>query len=66
MQLITRRPTSSLRMPHTRKLAPVCATLNESQEDLRLMKEVERILRVDHAGEYGAINIYKTLLHHLE
>jgi len=23
------------------------------------MKEVERILRVDHAGEYGAINIYK-------
>lgn len=26
------------------------------------MKEVERILRVDHAGEYGAINIYKAQL----
>ncbi len=23
------------------------------------MKEVERIIRVDHAGEYGAINIYR-------
>ena len=26
------------------------------------MKEVERILRVDHAGEYGAINIYRAQL----
>jgi 3-demethoxyubiquinol 3-hydroxylase len=26
------------------------------------MKEVERILRVDHAGEYGAINIYTAQL----
>lgn len=26
------------------------------------MKEVERILRVDHAGEFGAINIYKAQL----
>ncbi|SDU21340.1 demethoxyubiquinone hydroxylase family protein [Halopseudomonas salegens] len=26
------------------------------------MKEVERILRVDHAGEYGAIHIYSTQL----
>jgi len=26
------------------------------------MKEVERIIRVDHAGEYGAINIYKSQL----
>ncbi len=26
------------------------------------MKEVERILRVNHAGEYGAINIYKAQL----
>ena len=33
-----------------------------NQEDLRLMKEVERILRVNHAGEYGAINIYKAQL----
>lgn len=24
------------------------------------MKEVERIIRVDHAGEFGAINIYRT------
>lgn len=33
-----------------------------NQEDHRLMKEVERILRVNHAGEYGAINIYKAQL----
>lgn len=26
------------------------------------MKEIERILRVDHAGEYGAINIYRAQL----
>ncbi|CAC9488149.1 2-polyprenyl-3-methyl-6-methoxy-1,4-benzoquinol hydroxylase, coq7 type [uncultured Gammaproteobacteria bacterium] len=26
------------------------------------MKEVERILRVDHAGEYGAIHVYKAQL----
>ena len=26
------------------------------------MKEVERIIRVDHAGEYGAIHIYRTQL----
>src|SRR5258706_6056325 len=26
------------------------------------MKEIERILRVDHAGEYGAINIYTAQL----
>jgi 3-demethoxyubiquinol 3-hydroxylase len=26
------------------------------------MKEVERIIRVDHAGEYGAINIYSAQL----
>ncbi len=26
------------------------------------MKEVERVLRVDHAGEYGAINIYTAQL----
>ncbi|WP_323816060.1 demethoxyubiquinone hydroxylase family protein [Cellvibrio sp. NN19] len=26
------------------------------------MKEVERILRVDHAGEFGAINIYRAQL----
>lgn len=28
-----------------------------------LMKEVERIIRVDHAGEYGAINIYNSQLY---
>lgn len=27
-----------------------------------MMKEVERILRVDHAGEYGAINVYRAQL----
>ena len=26
------------------------------------MKEIERILRLDHAGEYGAINIYSAQL----
>ncbi len=26
------------------------------------MREVDRIIRVDHAGEYGAIHIYKTQL----
>lgn len=26
------------------------------------MKEVERIIRVDHAGEYGAVNIYRAQL----
>ncbi|MFV0543180.1 MAG: demethoxyubiquinone hydroxylase family protein [Marinicella pacifica] len=26
------------------------------------MKEVERILRVDHAGDCGAIQIYKTII----
>ena len=26
------------------------------------MKEIERLIRVDHAGEYGAINIYTAQL----
>ncbi len=26
------------------------------------MKEIERIIRVDHAGEFGAINIYRAQL----
>lgn len=35
---------------------------NNKNRTMLAMKEIERILRVDHAGEKGAIHIYKAQL----